>query len=69
LRRKGFWAELIATGSARKRYDKAVKLGCREIVQLRMDGGSVEIHKRVTGGGESRIEDVLSANDWSPVGR
>ena len=69
LRRKGFSAELIATGSARKRYDKAVKLGCREIVQLRMDGGSVEIHKRVTGGGESRIEDVLSANDWSPVGR
>jgi histidyl-tRNA synthetase len=69
LRRRGFSAELIATGSARKRYDKAVKLGCREIVQLRMNGGSVEVHKRVTGDGESRIEDVLSANDWSPVGR
>ncbi|MEO9131557.1 MAG: histidine--tRNA ligase [Sphingomonas sp.] len=68
LRRAGFRSELVATGSPRKRYDKALKLGCRELVQLSMDGESVEIHARVLDGGESRIEHLLSA-DWTMVGR
>ena len=55
LRRAGYRTELVATGSPRKRYDKAVKLGCRELVQLSGDGEAVEIHVRVLGGGEIGI--------------
>jgi len=68
LRRAGFRSELVATGSPRKRYDKALKLGPRELVQLSMDGESVEIQARVLDGGESRIEDLLFA-DWGTIGR
>jgi histidyl-tRNA synthetase len=68
LRRSGFRAEMVAVGSPRKRYDKAAKLGGRELVQLSMDGESVEVHNRVFDGGESRIEDILAA-DWDTVGR
>lgn len=65
LRRGGFSAELIASGSPRKRFDKAVKLDSIEIVSLSMDGEAVEIHNRVAGGGESAIEDILFGEDWS----
>lgn len=65
LRRGGFSAELIASGSPRKRFDKAVKLDSIEIVSLSMDGEDVAIHNRVAGGGESAIEDILSGEDWS----
>lgn len=69
LRRAGFRAESVITGSPRKRYDKAIKLGCRELIQLSMDGEAVEIHERVLGGGESRIQRVLLAEHWRMVGR
>lgn len=59
LRRNGHSAEAVVGGSARKRYDKAVKLDSREIVSLSMDGEAVEIHNKVAGGDPSRIEDVL----------
>ncbi len=64
LRRNGHSAEAVASGSARKRYDKAVKLDSREIVSLSMDGEAVEIHIKVAGGDPSRIEDVLFG-DWN----
>jgi len=65
LRRGGFSAELVASGSPRKRYDKAVKLESLEIVSLSMDGEAVEIHNKVAGGGVSAIEAILSGDDWS----
>jgi histidyl-tRNA synthetase len=39
LRREGISAELIATGSPRKRYDKAVKRSPGAIISLQQDGG------------------------------
>ncbi|MEP7350126.1 MAG: histidine--tRNA ligase [Sphingorhabdus sp.] len=65
LRRGGFTTEAILTGSPKKRYDKAVKLGAREIVSLSMDGEGVEVHNRVLGGGESAIEQILLSDSWS----
>ena len=64
LRRGGFSAEAITSGSPRKRYDKAVKLGAAEIVTLSMDGDAAEVHLRVAGGGASAIEHILDG-DWS----
>ncbi len=64
LRRSGHSAEAVVSGSARKRYDKAVKLDSQEIVSLSMDGEAVEIHNKVAGGDPSRIEDVLFG-DWN----
>jgi histidyl-tRNA synthetase len=69
LRRAGWSATLVATGSPKKRFDKALKLGATEIVLLTDDGGATEIHVRVNGGGASRLEGVLFADDWASVGR
>jgi histidyl-tRNA synthetase len=69
LRRAGWSAVLIATGSPKKRFDKALKLGATEIVLLTDDGGATNIHVRVNGGAASRLEDVLFADDWASVGR
>jgi histidyl-tRNA synthetase len=69
LRRAGWSAVLIASGSPKKRFDKALKLGAAEIVLLTDDGGATNIHVRVNGGGPSRLEDVLFADDWALVGR
>jgi histidyl-tRNA synthetase len=68
LRRSGYRTEVVASGSVRKRYDKALKLGPREIVQLSMDGDAVEVHQRVLDGGKSALEDILAA-DWDTVAR
>lgn len=59
LRRNGFSAEAITSGSPRKRWDKAAKLGSREIVSLSMDGEAVEIHNKVASADMSRIEHIL----------
>ena len=47
LRKEGFSAELIATGSPKKRYDKAVKREPKAILSIREDGQSL------SAGGES----------------
>jgi histidyl-tRNA synthetase len=41
LRAQGYSADLIATGSPRKRYDKAVKAGARAILAFRMEGAGI----------------------------
>jgi len=41
LRQKGVVAELYATGSPRKRWDKAVKRGATTIVSLKRTGPAV----------------------------
>ncbi|MXP40390.1 histidine--tRNA ligase [Altererythrobacter soli] len=57
LRREGISAELIATGSPRKRYDKAVKRAPGAIVSLQHDGGH-----RLSGDDETdpRISQILA---------
>ena len=55
LRRAGLAAELVATGSPRKRYDKALKLDPAATVTLRADG----VAPRAIRGDLARIEAVL----------
>jgi len=58
LRLAGLSVELIATGSPRKRYDRAVKKGAREIVVLGFADG--EITRRVKSNDEPRAEALLA---------
>jgi histidyl-tRNA synthetase len=58
LRRAGLVADLVATGSPRKRYDKALKLEPAETVSLRFDGDAPATAFR-TLRGEPRAEQVL----------
>ena len=68
LRSAGFRCESVMTGSPRKRHDKAVKMGCRELVQLAGEpGGGFEIHHKVMDGGPSRIEHILLSGAWAPA--
>ncbi len=57
LRRGGLSVEMIATGSPRKRFDRAVKKGAREIVVLGFADGKVT--RRVKSGEEPRVEALL----------
>ncbi|WP_260596978.1 histidine--tRNA ligase [Sphingomonas endolithica] len=67
LRKAGFSCQSVTTGSPRKRYDKALKMGCRELVQLTGEpGGGCDIHLRVIDGSPSRIESILLAGSWAP---
>ena len=58
LRKAGLVADLVATGSPRKRYDKALKLEPAETMSLRFDGDSPASAFR-TLRGEPRAEQVL----------
>jgi histidyl-tRNA synthetase len=58
LRRAGLSVELFATGSPRKRYDRAVKKGAREIVVLGITDG--EITRRVKSNDKPRAEALLA---------
>ncbi|PVE58856.1 histidine--tRNA ligase [Arthrobacter sp. TPD3018] len=55
LRRAGVSAELVATGSPKKRYDKALKLEPRETLTFSREGR----RGRVLDGGASRLEGLL----------
>ncbi|MFN4020704.1 MAG: histidine--tRNA ligase [Erythrobacter sp.] len=57
VRKHGFTAELIATGSPRKRYDKAVKRGAEVILSLR----SEMLHGLATGKPGAEVLGVLGA--------
>jgi len=58
LRAGGLSVELVATGSPRKRFDRAVKKGAREIVVLGFADGQVT--RRVKSGDEPRAEALLA---------
>ncbi|HEY0628048.1 MAG TPA: histidine--tRNA ligase [Sphingomicrobium sp.] len=58
LRAGGLAVELIATGSPRKRYDRAVRKGAREIVVLGFADGVVT--RRVKSNAEPRAEALLA---------
>lgn len=59
LRRAGFSAEIIASGSARKRFDKAVKTGARAIAAIAMRDGEAKISVKAEGELRAKIEMLL----------
>jgi histidyl-tRNA synthetase len=58
LRTAGLSVELVATGSPRKRFDRAVKKGAREIVVLGFADG--QMTRRVKSNDEPRAEALLA---------
>lgn len=58
LRRAGFTAELVASGSPRKRFDKASKMGAKALVSLALRDGQAGL--RVRGDRLAEIERILS---------
>jgi histidyl-tRNA synthetase len=58
LRKAGLSVEIVATGSPRKRFDRAVKKGAREIIVLGSTDG--EITRRVKSNDEPRVEALLA---------
>jgi histidyl-tRNA synthetase len=48
LRRAGFSADMIASGSPRKRFDKAVKIGGKMLVSISMRDGSILTNWRMS---------------------
>ncbi|MEO6248507.1 MAG: histidine--tRNA ligase [Sphingomicrobium sp.] len=58
LRANGLSVELIASGSPRKRFDRAVKKGANEIVVLGMEGATVT--RRIKSLGQPRAEAALA---------
>ncbi|KPL68885.1 hypothetical protein SZ64_12735 [Erythrobacter sp. SG61-1L] len=64
LRRSGIAADLLASGSPRKRFDKAVKQEPQAILALSVDNGATAHRLRITGGDEVAIEGVLAGHDW-----
>ncbi|MGY4395696.1 histidyl-tRNA synthetase [Sphingomonas sp. UYAg733] len=65
LRRAGHAAELFATGSARKRFDKAIKTSPREIVSVSYLDGEARVASKAQAGQPSIVSDTLARVDWS----
>jgi len=59
LRRCGICAELVATGSPRKRFDKAVKAGGEVIVALAMRDGQPQVRFKAEDAAADRVEAAL----------
>ncbi|WP_370297768.1 histidine--tRNA ligase [Qipengyuania mesophila] len=59
LRAAGHSAELIATGSPRKRFDKAVKAGADKIVAFSMRDGHQHVRIKADDGAREHIEGLL----------
>lgn len=59
LRREGFSAELVASGSPRKRFDKAVKMGAGAIASISTVEGAAKISVRAEDALPARIESLL----------
>jgi len=62
LRARGLASDIVATGSPRKRFDRAVKRGASEILILSV--GDQRVTSRVKSSGEARAEAVLTSFDW-----
>ena len=58
LRKSGLSVELVASGSPRKRFDRAVKKGAREIIVLGVADG--EVTRRVKSNDSPRVEALLA---------
>jgi histidyl-tRNA synthetase len=64
LRARGLASDIIATGSPRKRFDRAVKRGANEILILSV--GDQRVTSRLKASGEGRAEAELASFDWPP---
>jgi histidyl-tRNA synthetase len=64
LRRAGLAAELLATGSPRKRFDKAVKSNPDALLSLGVADGATSKRLKVNVGDAAAIEAVLSGITW-----
>ena len=64
LRRAGIAAELLATGSPRKRFDKAVKLGAKVILALSSNEGATTTRMRAEAGQSVDVETALTSYQW-----
>jgi histidyl-tRNA synthetase len=62
LRRKQYSVDIIATGSPRKRFDRAVKKGALEIVVLSIADG--HLSTRFKSDGEARAQSALADYRW-----
>ncbi|MWV28806.1 histidine--tRNA ligase [Aurantiacibacter rhizosphaerae] len=60
LRAEGLSAEMIASGSPRKRFDKAVKAGARAIVGLSVQDGETNVRIKAEDDMTARIKAVLN---------
>ena len=60
LRAAGISAELIASGSPRKRYDKAVKMGAAAIASIAMRDGEARLSVKADDDLRARIESLLA---------
>ncbi|WP_025561199.1 histidine--tRNA ligase [Sphingomonas sp. UNC305MFCol5.2] len=65
LRRAGFVVALLASGSPRKRFDKAVKANPKSLLSLGFADGSTTTRLKVFDGEGSPIEAVLADLGWS----
>ncbi len=63
LRHAGLSVEIVATGSPRKRYDRAVKKGANELLVLDVVDGAIV--PRFRSEGTSRAEPALDGHDWA----
>ena len=64
LRSRGLASDIIAAGSPRKRFDRAVKRGAHEILILSV--GDQRVTSRLKTSGEGRAEAELTSFDWPP---
>ena len=64
LRSRGMASDIIATGSPRKRFDRAVKRGANGILILSV--GDQRVTSRLKVSGEGRAEAELARFDWPP---
>jgi histidyl-tRNA synthetase len=62
LRSSGLAGELVATGSPRKRFDRAVKRGANEILVVSVDGETVTTRLKTFG--TQRAEAALRCFEW-----
>jgi len=64
LRRAGLAAELLATGSPRKRFDKASKSNPRMLLSLGQSDGRTSTRLKIVDGDRGAVERVLAGIAW-----
>jgi histidyl-tRNA synthetase len=65
LRRAGIVAELVASGSPRKRFDKAIKASPLEIISIGYSDGEPLVILKAEAGKISPASEILAKIDWS----
>ncbi|MCX7863564.1 MAG: histidine--tRNA ligase [Novosphingobium sp.] len=60
LRRAGFSAELVATGSPRKRFDKAAKIPSARLVSISIQAGSIHVTIRGETGNDPKSDEIAA---------